>query len=253
MSKFQPRRNLIRSRLSLPAALSPLPRTLGQSLLEFAFIAPFLLLVIFSIIDMARLIQAQVSVNNAARQGLRFAVTGYQDRNANGTYIPRATSVVSAAVQGLTGLPLSNTNNPGEWGFHQVDISPADAGRASQEVDVYVYYNVEMLTPLVNMVVSHVLVRGVEKGINEPWGAVQNFDHANLPTPPPPPPTWTPMPSPTTTPTMSPTRPTNTPTRTPTRTRTSTPTSTPTSTSTNTPSVTPTNAPTGTATNTPTS
>jgi NhaB family Na+:H+ antiporter len=37
---------------------------------------PVLLLLIFGVIDLARLMQAQASVTNAARRGIRYAVTG---------------------------------------------------------------------------------------------------------------------------------------------------------------------------------
>lgn len=178
-------------------------RTLGQSIVEFALVAPLLLLLIFSIVDMARLIQAQVTVSNAARQGIRFATIGYQEKDTSGNWIPRVTSVISRTRDGLSGLPLSTTNDPTQFGFYQVEVNPADGGQPSQHVEVYVYYNVQMLTPLVNMVLPRVIVRGFERGLNEQWGAVQDFDHANLPPLPPTLPTWTPLP--TNTPTASPT------------------------------------------------
>jgi Flp pilus assembly protein TadG len=55
---------------------TPRPKREGQSLVEFALVAPLILLLVFGIIDIARIIQAQVSVNNAARQAVRFAITG---------------------------------------------------------------------------------------------------------------------------------------------------------------------------------
>src|SRR4051794_34188783 len=174
----------------------------GQSVVEFAIATPLILLLIFGIIDMGRLIQAQVTVDNAARQGLRFAVTGEQERDPSNTYwITRTTSIVTHTLSGLVGLPMSNTNDPTVAGFHEVDINPSDAGGPGQIVEITVYYNVEMLTPLVNIILPRVLVHGYERGINETWGAVQNFDHANLPPTPPPLPTWTPIPTNTPTPT----------------------------------------------------
>lgn len=229
-------------------------RTLGQSIVEFALVSPILLLTIFGIIDMARLIQAQVTVSNAARQAIRFAVTGYQEKDVNGLYIPRATSIISKANDSLVGLPLTSAFDSRQFGYHNVELNSSGTcsdcgagkpGGPNEVVEVYVYYNVQMLTPLVSMVLPRVLVRGYERSINESWGAVQGFNHANLPTPPPPLPTWTPQP--TDTPTATPTK-TSVPTRTPrpTATTTSTATATPTKTSV------PTNTPTSTATVTPT-
>lgn len=218
----------------------PARKSLGQSIVEFALVAPLVLLLIFGIIDIARLIQAQVSVDNAARQGLRFAITGEQERDPSDTFwITRTVSIVNRAKAGLTGLPLSNTNDTNVAGFSEVRINPPDAGGPGQVVEITVYYNIEMLTPLVNIVLPRVLVHGYERGINESWGAVQNFDHANLPPTPPPLPTWTPLP-------------TNTPTSTPVLTATPTRTRTPTATRTATPTATVTTVPAATATATPT-
>ena len=48
----------------------------GQGLVEFALILPVLLLVLFGIIEFARILQAWLSVENGARFGVRYAVTG---------------------------------------------------------------------------------------------------------------------------------------------------------------------------------
>jgi hypothetical protein len=51
----------------------------SQALLEFALALPILLLVIFAIIDFALLFQAWLTVENVARQTIRYAVTGQYD------------------------------------------------------------------------------------------------------------------------------------------------------------------------------
>src|SRR5690554_223051 len=48
----------------------------GQSLAEFALILPLLLVLIFGIIEFARLFQSYLVIVNAARFGVRYAVTG---------------------------------------------------------------------------------------------------------------------------------------------------------------------------------
>lgn len=48
----------------------------GQSMVEFVIALPILLFVIFGIIEFARLTFAWMSVQNAARFGIRYAVTG---------------------------------------------------------------------------------------------------------------------------------------------------------------------------------
>jgi hypothetical protein len=46
----------------------------GQSLVEFAFVIIFLLLVIFGVIDFARLFFAYATMSNGAREGARFGI-----------------------------------------------------------------------------------------------------------------------------------------------------------------------------------
>lgn len=54
-------------------------RHLGQGLAEFAILLPVMLLLLFTIIELARLLHAWVAVENGARFGLRYAVTGEYD------------------------------------------------------------------------------------------------------------------------------------------------------------------------------
>jgi hypothetical protein len=51
----------------------------GQGLVEFALILPVLLLVVFVVIELARLLAAWLAIENAARFGVRYAVTGEFD------------------------------------------------------------------------------------------------------------------------------------------------------------------------------
>jgi Flp pilus assembly protein TadG len=227
-------------------------RTIGQGVVEFALAAPILLLLIFGIIDLARLMQAQATVSSAARQAIRYAVTGQQVRDVSGTgWVTRTDTIKQRALDGLAGLALTGSSDKTQFGYYTIEVNPTNGGDPNQIVEISVYYNVEMLTPLVNMVLPRVLVKGFERSVNEGWGAVQNFDHANLPPLPSPLPTWTPVFTPTSTPTFRPTATrTSTPTQTPSPSVTPTYTSTPSPTQTLTPTVTPTGTPTGTFTRT---
>lgn len=51
----------------------------GQAITEFALILPLLLLLIFGVIEFARVFQAYLVIVNAARFGVRYAVTGEYD------------------------------------------------------------------------------------------------------------------------------------------------------------------------------
>ncbi|MFZ6029339.1 MAG: TadE/TadG family type IV pilus assembly protein [Chloroflexota bacterium] len=54
-------------------------RSQGQAMVEFALVLPLLLLILFGIIEFGRLLQAVLAVQNAARFGVRHAVTGAID------------------------------------------------------------------------------------------------------------------------------------------------------------------------------
>src|SRR5436190_24017207 len=111
MNNYQPRWVQVRAKSSTPVAPPRRPKSVGQGLVEFALVAPILLLVIFGIIDMARLIQAQVTISNAARQAIRFAITGQQLKDGSGNWIRRVDSITQVATKSLNGLPLSGTDD----------------------------------------------------------------------------------------------------------------------------------------------
>ena len=54
----------------------PQNKTRGQAIVEFVLALPILLFILFGIIEFARLTFAWMSVQNAARFGIRYAVTG---------------------------------------------------------------------------------------------------------------------------------------------------------------------------------
>src|SRR5512141_3013144 len=54
----------------------------GQTLVEFALTLPILLLLLFGIIEFGRIFQAWVTLQNAARTAVRYAITGQYDQNA---------------------------------------------------------------------------------------------------------------------------------------------------------------------------
>jgi len=63
-----------------PTQEAPHPqRSRAQGLVEFALILPVLLLVVFTIIELARLLHAWLAIENGARFGVRYAVTGEYD------------------------------------------------------------------------------------------------------------------------------------------------------------------------------
>ena len=196
----------------------------GTTALEMAFILPVLLLLTIGMVDAGRLLQAYVTVNHAAREAARFAVTGHQFTTASG-YLSRADSVAQRARDSLIGLDLAPTGaaDPYAWGAYAIRVNPTDVGGPGELVEVEVYYTVRLFTPGLASTLQYVRVAGYERMLNERFGVVPSLDRANIPATPVPPPTYTPLapPSSTPSPTPSPT-PTATPTATPSPTASST-------------------------------
>ena len=65
------------ARMMIQGTISRLKeRTRGQAMVEFVIALPILLFVIFGIIEFGRMVFAWMAVQNAARFGIRYAVTG---------------------------------------------------------------------------------------------------------------------------------------------------------------------------------
>jgi Flp pilus assembly protein TadG len=75
------------------------PRSRGQALVEFAFVAPLFFLLLFAIVDFGRYVYYVQILNNAAREGARYAIV-HGSRSFNPTGPPSAdpTGTAVAAV-----------------------------------------------------------------------------------------------------------------------------------------------------------
>ena len=62
-----------------PATASVRRRWRGQGVVEFALILPVMLLVLFVLVELARVLSVWLAVENGARFGVRYAVTGEYD------------------------------------------------------------------------------------------------------------------------------------------------------------------------------
>lgn len=77
----------------------------GAVAIEMAFILPLLLLILIGTIEFGRVLNIQVSMSQAAREGARYAAIHYKDPGLN------VTGATLAAAPSLSGLPVSVTNN----------------------------------------------------------------------------------------------------------------------------------------------
>jgi hypothetical protein len=219
----------------------------GQALVEFALIITVLLMMMFLIIESARILWAWNTVQNAAREGARYAITGQFTDPCDSAQLPKFTdicdgtetetlrvaSIINVAHQGLSGLPLNETSGAFEddyyyqievWGVNdQYTFQKDFGGIPNQPVIVRAFYRVPIITPLLQPILPSIPVFGQVTMNNESFGQLGNANQGQgVPPELPPIATAGVTPSPTFTPTNTPS-----PTPGPTSTETPTPTYTP--------------------------
>jgi Flp pilus assembly protein TadG len=97
----------------------------GAAAVEFALLLPVLLLLVFGVVDFGRALNAQITLTQAAREGVRLAALGQ----------PNVSSRTQAAATGLSGVSVSVTS------------CPANAGPGLNAV-VQTTYTLTFVTPL---------------------------------------------------------------------------------------------------------
>ncbi|KAA3660636.1 MAG: hypothetical protein DWQ04_18855, partial [Chloroflexi bacterium] len=223
----------------------------AQAIVEFALILTVLLMIIFIIIESARILWAWNTVQNATREAARYAITGQSKGDCperlEGTKFKderklcdieegdnlRVASITDRAYQALSGLPVKEDALFGGEGYYDIIVygpglngagEPAmiadTAGSPNEPVAVQVAYYVPIITPLLRPIAETVPVFGQTILYNESFGQLAtNIDPQGQLPPVPniptigPSPTPTPSPTETNTPTPGP-DPTETPTST---------------------------------------
>ncbi len=227
----------------------------AQGLVEFALILPVMLLTIFVIVELARVLHAWMAIENGARFGVRYAVTGEWDESfcpggvcsdESEEDLARIPSTKDAARAGAVAIlkndAVTDVNLPG---FFEVTVcsnnpgvsytagdpnipsvsqcAPGEhAGGPGETVIVTVEFTHPLITPMISSVWPDMHLRAQRTGIVEQYrtSRVLGLPISAFTTPP----------TPTNTPTDTPVPPTNTPvppTETPVPTDTPTPTPTP--------------------------
>ena len=98
-----------------------LHRARGQALVEFALVLPLLLLIIFVILEFARLFQAWLVIENVARTAARFAVTG----GYNDVYCPGGVCVADTEVDDARTQTIRDVAYSSAAGIQRDDRPPA--------------------------------------------------------------------------------------------------------------------------------
>ena len=86
-------------------------RDRGAAAVEFALVLPLLLLIIFAIVDFGRMLNAKITINEAAREGARAAaLVGTAEANARISAVTGGMGGVSASISGCPSEPNPNAN-----------------------------------------------------------------------------------------------------------------------------------------------
>jgi hypothetical protein len=143
MSRFQPF-----SRRRRPA------RSRGQALAEFALVAPIFFLMLFALLDFGRYVYYVQILNNAAREGARYAIVhGGRSLNPSGPPAPGTTSGDVAGNNGVIGNSTVLSIVPTWWDTVTQPDPAATSGNGSNDrenvVQVIVTYQFQSVIPIV--------------------------------------------------------------------------------------------------------
>lgn len=152
----------------------------GQTLAEFALIAPLLALLVFGIIDGARMMQSYVTIQGAAREGARYAVTGRSDCDLGSP--TRYDCIVYVTEQTSGNLDVDSIEvSMRSWAFasggYETTPTEDDPGIQCDNVEVSVEYEYQWITPIMGGLFGSVPMTASERLVNEPFGAcgVESF------------------------------------------------------------------------------
>ena len=111
----------------------------GQSLVEFAILLPFLLLLLMGILEFGIMLNSYLTINNAAREGARLGIVA-------GSNIE-----IKELITNIS--PNLDTKNL------TVNITPSEGSRKSgSTIAVEVIYNYQVTIPIISNIIHNVVV-----------------------------------------------------------------------------------------------
>jgi Flp pilus assembly protein TadG len=170
----------------------------GQATVEFALTIVFLLMVIFGLVEFARWFNAYLTVQFAARETARYAISGRPtrgecaiDNKGAATYRGCRVAYIQEVARNLSGASLlanesiTDASSPYFLGVivASVEGGEGDPGGPKEKVQITVVYNHPVLNPLMSAVWPTIRVIGNVQMINEPWAGGGDV---NVPNPVPP-------------------------------------------------------------------
>jgi hypothetical protein len=145
----------------------------SQAVVEFALVGSIFLTLVFGVIDTARLFESWITVQHAAREGARYALTGRGDCAISpDNRLACIEYVTKEAAMGLSGGPGAVDVTVRKWAYPDYADPPVEgsAGVACDNIEVEVEYDHHLMTPVISAIVPHILLTGRDRVINEPFG-----------------------------------------------------------------------------------
>jgi len=117
----------------------------GTTMAEFALVLPMFVLLMFAVVDFARLFYIEMTLQNAVREAGRYAITGNHqpDPNHLGQTLSRVQSISQVAQQSAMGLDVSNLQIVSASGGN------GNAGGPGDTVTISLTTNLRILTPII--------------------------------------------------------------------------------------------------------
>jgi Flp pilus assembly protein TadG len=143
----------------------------GQTLAEFAIVAPLLIILIFGFVDLTRLFNAWVTIQGAAREGARYGVTGQV--NCTGISNDRLACIkylTKERTKKLTNSSSAVTVAVRSWDYPSYTVvSNNNPGQACDALEVQVDYQFKpaFITKILGLSVP---MTARERLVNEPFG-----------------------------------------------------------------------------------
>lgn len=113
--------------------------------MEFALVAPMVLLLLFAVFDFARLFYVEMNLQNAVREAGRYGITGkhLSDPKHPGQTLSRVNSIIQVAQEAAIGLNVSNIQ------VSSVAGGNGSAGGPGDTMIISLTTNLQLMTPIV--------------------------------------------------------------------------------------------------------
>jgi Flp pilus assembly protein TadG len=145
-------------------------RTRGQALVEVALVLPVFMLMFMTLVDFGRVIYAQNTINQDAREGVRKGIVSTSDLKTNALFTARFADIRAAARVMSPGVPITDASIfgdpvvacpsplPSDLTVSGTCFYPNGVTSTTATVVVRIHVRVDFITPII----SNILGGGID-------------------------------------------------------------------------------------------